>query len=133
MGKQYLGVKDGRLAECPNSPNCVSTQTDQSDKQMEPLPFHGDLNSTKETLKKVLQEMERTKVEIEEEHYIHALVITKLLRFKDDVEFYLDESSQQVHFRSASRTGYSDMGVNRKRMKAFTEAYYGYVEKEASS
>ncbi|MGP4076518.1 DUF1499 domain-containing protein [Halobacillus sp. K22] len=130
MGKQYLGVKDGSLAECPNSPNCVSTQTEQSDKYMEPLPFHGDLNSTKEILKKVLKEMDRTTVEGEEDQYIHAIVVTKLLRFKDDIEFYLDEADQQVHFRSASRTGYSDMGVNRKRMEAFTEAYYGYVEKE---
>jgi uncharacterized protein (DUF1499 family) len=32
------------------------------------------------------------------------------------VEFLIDPDGKLIHFRSASRTGYSDMGVNRKRM-----------------
>jgi uncharacterized protein (DUF1499 family) len=38
------------------------------------------------------------------------------LRFIDDVEFVFDDETKTVHFRSASRTGYSDFGVNRRRM-----------------
>jgi len=41
----------------------------------------------------------------------------------DDVEFHLDEATQTAHFRSASRIGYSDLGVNRKRMEEFTSLY----------
>jgi uncharacterized protein (DUF1499 family) len=48
---------------------------------------------------------------------------TRLFRFKDDVEFYIDADEGQVHFRSASRVGYSDMGANRKRYQAFKELY----------
>jgi uncharacterized protein (DUF1499 family) len=41
----------------------------------------------------------------------------------DDVEFLFDDDTTIVHFRSASRSGYSDMGVNRQRMTAIGEAY----------
>ena len=40
-----------------------------------------------------------------------------LLRFVDDVEFLLDDEAKTIHFRSASRTGYGGLGVNRKRME----------------
>jgi len=40
-----------------------------------------------------------------------------LLRFIDDVEFVFDDATKMIQFRSASRTGYSDLGVNRRRME----------------
>ncbi|ARI78175.1 DUF1499 domain-containing protein [Halobacillus mangrovi] len=130
MSKSYHGVKDGQLAECPNSPNCVSTQTEKSDKQMQPLPFTGDLAETRRRLKQILNDMDRTSIEMETDTYIHAIVTTKLLRFKDDIEFYLDEQEGLVHFRSASRVGYSDLGVNRKRMENISELYQRRNEEE---
>jgi uncharacterized protein (DUF1499 family) len=36
----------------------------------------------------------------------------------DDVEFVFDDESKTIHFRSASRIGYGDYGVNRDRMEA---------------
>jgi uncharacterized protein (DUF1499 family) len=33
------------------------------------------------------------------------------------VEFLLDDEAKTVHFRSASRTGHGDFGVNRRRME----------------
>lgn len=123
MSKQYLGVKDGRLSDCPNSPNCVSTQATDPEKQMASLPFIGDLIVTKAWVKKMINDMERTAIENESETYLHATVTSKMLRFKDDVEFYFDDKAKLVHFRSASRMGYSDLGVNRKRMECFTSEY----------
>ena len=38
-------------------------------------------------------------------------------RFTDDVEFFVEVESGRVHFRSASRVGRSDLGVNRERME----------------
>lgn len=40
-----------------------------------------------------------------------------LFRFADDVEFFLDEGTSTIHMRSASRVGYSDFGVNRRRVE----------------
>ncbi|SFJ61422.1 Uncharacterized conserved protein, DUF1499 family [Halobacillus dabanensis] len=123
MNRSYLGVKNGRLSGCPQTPNCVSTQTNQTDKKMSPLDFAKDLETTKQLVKEVLNQMERTTVVTESENYLHCIVRTKWIKFKDDVEFYFDEDTRTVHFRSASRVGYSDFGVNKKRMKEFTEHY----------
>ena len=53
----------------------------------------------------------------EDESYLHYEFTSLLLRFVDDVEFLFDDETKTVHFRSASRTGYGDFGVNRKRME----------------
>jgi uncharacterized protein (DUF1499 family) len=45
------------------------------------------------------------------------------MKYHDDVEFYIDSIAQQVHFRSASRAGYSDRGLNRQRYEALAMSY----------
>ncbi|WP_313122980.1 DUF1499 domain-containing protein, partial [Exiguobacterium sp.] len=74
-------------------------------------------------LLRILQILDRVKIVKEEGTYIHAIFTSKVFRFKDDVEFYFDEAAQVIHFRSASRVGYSDWGVNRKRMEDITRRY----------
>ncbi|MFS1512654.1 DUF1499 domain-containing protein [Chengkuizengella sp. SCS-71B] len=123
MPKVKLGVKDGKLAECPNSPNCVSTQTMDESKKLEPVPFTISNKKAMDKIIKVVEKMPRTKVVIQDNNYLHVTFTTKLFRFVDDVEFYLDEQEKVIHFRSASRMGYSDMGVNRKRMIEITKKF----------
>jgi len=36
-----LGVNEGKLTPCPESPNCVSTQSDSQDHKMEPIAWKG--------------------------------------------------------------------------------------------
>jgi len=59
----------------------------------------------------------RTKLVEEDESYLHYEFSSLLLRFVDDVEFLFDDETKTIHFRSASRTGYGDLGVNRQRME----------------
>lgn len=59
----------------------------------------------------------RTKLVDESDTYLHYEFTSLLLRFVDDVEFVLDDETKTIHFRSASRTGYGDFGVNRRRME----------------
>ena len=122
MGKRNR-IRQGALLPLPNKPNCVSTQTDQKKKRMRPLPFKGTLTATHQRLEEILHLMDRTTIKTSESDYLHAVVKSKVLRFKDDVEFLLDEQSRLVHFRSASRTGYSDLGVNQKRMEEISQLY----------
>jgi uncharacterized protein (DUF1499 family) len=42
-----LGVADGRLAPCPKTPNCVSTQASEDSQRMEPLAFEGGMDESK--------------------------------------------------------------------------------------
>ena len=107
-----LGVKDGKLAACPGTPNCVNSQNSGGKEKIEPLP----LVSIAE-IKGVVEGMERTTIVEETDSYLYAEFQSKLMGYVDDVEFYRDPNANVVHVRSASRLGKSDLGVNRKRVE----------------
>jgi uncharacterized protein (DUF1499 family) len=117
------GIIKGKLSELPSSPNCVSSQTKDKTKFVKPFKFKGNLDKTKKAIKKVLEEYGRIKIETEDMNYIHAVSTTKIMRFKDDLEFLFDEKEKLVHFRSESRVGHSDLGLNRKRYDKFVKLY----------
>lgn len=124
-GPSASGVHHGRLAPCPSSPNCVSTQTEDPKKHMEPLTYAGPMEAARERLLRVVRSMPGSRVVEETDTYIHVEFRSRIFRFVDDVEFYLDDEAKCIHFRSASRVGYSDLGVNRKRMERVREAFEG--------
>jgi uncharacterized protein (DUF1499 family) len=111
-----LGVKDGRLAPCKPTPNCVSSQADASDREhyIAPIAFRGSMQD----LRRAVESMERATVISAERNYLYAEFRTKLMRYVDDVELYYDEKQGVVHVRSASRLGRRDFGVNRNRVEA---------------
>jgi uncharacterized protein (DUF1499 family) len=105
------------LRICPEKPNCVSTQATDEGHAIAPFQYKKSRAEAKEALKAAIATLPRTKLVEEDESYLHYEFTSLLLRFVDDVEFLFDETTKTVHFRSASRTGYSDLGVNRKRME----------------
>lgn len=114
---ENLGATAGRLAPCADSPNCVSSQAPDERHAMEPLGFEGSAEEALERLEEVIEGMLRTRVVTRREDYLHAEFTSALFRFVDDVEFLVLPEEQVIHFRSASRVGYSDLGANRKRME----------------
>ncbi len=107
-----LGVRDGMLAPCKRSPNCVSSQANPSDEEHYIAPIHG----TMEAVRRAVEDFPRSKIIQEGEGYLYAEFRTKLLSYVDDVEFYFDGTV--IHVRSCSRLGRRDFGVNRKRVEA---------------
>ena len=120
---------DVKLAPCPSSPNCISSQAIEPDKYMAPLPYAGNTEASRSIVLSIIESMPRSKVVQEKENYIHAEFRSLIFRFVDDVEFLFDEEDKTIHFRSASRTGYSDFGVNRKRMQSISERYLLSIRK----
>jgi uncharacterized protein (DUF1499 family) len=120
-----LGVKDGKLATCPGSPNCVSSQAPASDSEhyIAPLAYSGDASTALATLKSIIQSTERTAIISESDNYLYAEFTSALMGFVDDVEFYLEPAAGVIHVRSASRLGQSDLGVNRKRVEAIRSQF----------
>jgi uncharacterized protein (DUF1499 family) len=118
-----LGVRDGRLTDCPASPNCVCTQATSASHRMPPIPFTGDLASTRARLRRAIESIPRARFVEETDHYFRVEFTTAILRFVDDGEFLIDEAEKVIHFRSASRIGHSDLGANAKRMKAVRTAF----------
>ena len=110
-----LGVKDGRLAPCRSTPNCVSSQTDRADAEhyIAPIAFRGRM----EELRRAVESMARSTVIAADRNYLYAEYRTALMRYVDDLELYYDERAGLVHVRSASRLGRRDFGVNRRRVE----------------
>jgi uncharacterized protein (DUF1499 family) len=111
-----LEVKDGLLAPCPSSPNCVASRADDQRHRIAPLCFTGDPDSAFARLKRLLRLRGDTKLMQENERYLRVEFRTRL-GFVDDGEFLLDPERRCIQLRSASRLGYSDLGKNRDRME----------------
>jgi len=112
-----LGVVNGRLADCPPTPNCVCTQSSDPQHHMEPIHFAGSPEEAMERIKAVIAAMPRSKIVTVNERYMHVEFTSRLFRFVDDVEFLIEPDTKTIQFRSASRVGRSDLGVNRQRME----------------
>ncbi len=119
---QDLGSVSGHLAECPPTPNCVSSFSKDSEHQIAPLRFSSPPEKLIRNLKAILQKTEGACIITADNYCLYAEFTSKVFRFVDDVEFLLDPQTQTLHFRSASRIGHSDLGVNRKRIESLKTA-----------
>lgn len=106
-----LGVRDGMLAPCKRSPNCVSSQANPADREHYIAPLHG----TMDAVRAAVRARPRARIISNKDDYLYAEFRTRLLRYVDDVEFFFDGRVIQV--RSCSRLGRRDFGVNRRRVE----------------
>lgn len=112
-----LGCTEGRLSPCPNSPNCVSSQSPDKSHYVEPLTYRGTLTQARKALVLVFGEWPNGEMVEVTDHYVHAKFTSRFFRFVDDVEFCIDDDLKMIHVRSSSRLGYFDFGVNRRRIE----------------
>ena len=120
-----LGPTNNQLAPCPETPNCVATQSALPTQLMPPLVYTDSLADAKARLLQVVQAAPRVTEIANQDNYLAFVFRSRLIGFPDDVEFYFDDTAKLIHFRSASRLGRSDLGVNRARMEAISEAFAG--------
>ncbi|HEY9134240.1 MAG TPA: DUF1499 domain-containing protein [Pseudomonadales bacterium] len=104
--------------QCPASPNCVSTEVSASDLKHYVKPFQ-TIDGSEETwvkIKKTVLSMPRTKIIKEDKYYLKAKVKSAVFRFVDDLDILFSPETKTLSIKSASNVGYSDLGVNRKRV-----------------
>ena len=118
-----LGLNNKLFSPCPGTPNCVSSQEKNSQYRIHPITFEGSLELAKERLHRVINSMRGTRILTQDVLYWHVEFTTQLLLFIDDVEFYFDGSQSLIHVRSASRQGYWDLGVNRRRVETIRSRF----------
>ena len=129
-----IGVTDGRLALCPDRPNCVSSMA-VGDKEhyVEPFAYSIEKRQARQVLQQVVVSQDRATIVDQSDEYLRLQFKSRIFRFVDDVEFYFPRNESLIHVRSASRVGHSDMGVNRKRIERirsqFREAADRIMEK----
>ncbi len=121
---ENLGVTaEGRLADCPDSPNCVSTSATTAEHSITPLTYSEDTAVAQARLVRLIKEMPGATIQTNNPGYIHAVFATPIMGYLDDAEFYFDEATSEIQLRSAARLGQSDMGVNRERMESIRAAF----------
>lgn len=116
---QNIGNLEGRLAGCPDSPNCVCSFETRDSHRIEPL------NANLARVQQVLMGLPEARIVTSSGNYLYAEFTSRIMGFVDDVEFLYDPDAGITHVRSASRLGYSDLGVNRKRIEAIRSALAG--------
>lgn len=102
-----------RFAPVPDSPNCVSSRANPTDRLHHVEPLRG---TSLAAVRRAMGELPRVELVEESGSYLHFVQTSLLFRFKDDVEF--EAEGDVVHVRSASRVGRGDLGVNRRRVEA---------------
>jgi len=117
---EQLGLQQGMLYPCPDSPNCVCSEA-HSQKNIEhavqAIPA-GD--GVWEALRRSMVDLGGA-IEFDDGDYLHATFVSPVFRYVDDVELRRDRSDERIHIRSASRAGRSDFGVNRNRVEQIVE------------
>lgn len=111
-----LGVRDGKLAPCPESPNCVSTEASDEGHATDPFVLKLPAEQAWPRVREAVEALPGTVVVRATGDYLHAESTTPLMRYVDDLELLLQADRGRIAVRSASRIGWSDMGANRERV-----------------
>ncbi|HWP00681.1 MAG TPA: DUF1499 domain-containing protein [Methylococcus sp.] len=115
------GRAQARIGDCPSSPNCVSSRASDASHRIAPFRFRGPVAEVRDALIAVL-EAEGMRVVQREQDYLRAEAVSRVFRFVDDVEFEILPEEGSIQVRSASRVGYWDFGVNRRRIERIRDA-----------
>lgn len=118
-----LGVRDGRLAPPPRTPNGVASEPPAGSHAIAALRFTGDADAAFARLRRIVESLPRARVVTVRDDYLHAEFRSRCLGFVDDAEFLLDRDAGKIQLRSAARLGYSDFGVNRARIEALRRRF----------
>jgi uncharacterized protein (DUF1499 family) len=112
------GLQNGKLATCPTSPNCVSSDVTDAKHYIEPLRLTAPAAEAWKVVQVVVADLPRTQIIVADESYLQAECRSRVFGFVDDLELQLRPQEKMIAVRSAARLGYSDFGVNRKRIEA---------------
>lgn len=121
---QAAGLVNASLTRCTTKPNCVcSEHIDDSEHYIEPVTHiqHADIKNMSKAIS-IIKQMNGTLQSVKK-NYIAASFSSSIFGFVDDFEIRVDPQQRLIHLRSASRVGYGDGGVNRKRVEVFKSLY----------
>lgn len=106
-----------QLEDCGWRPNCVSSNASNPRRRIGPWRLAAAPDDVWQAVRNLVSATPRTRIVAEKDWYLHAEVRSRRLGFVDDLELALDPGEALLAVRSASRLGYSDRGVNRRRVE----------------
>lgn len=118
-GRRPPNLEDpkGHLTPCPSSPNCVSSDAGDTAHYVDPLRLVVPEERAWPAVRTAVLALRGVHIVSETAVYLHAECRSALFGFIDDLELLLRPGDGVIAVRSASRLGYSDLGVNRRRVE----------------
>ncbi len=123
------GLQNNQLKPCPDSPNCICSE--QQSEHALPFQQYG-IGAIRSAIEESIIQQGGKIIKVEND-YFHAEYTSKWFKFVDDLEVRIDQDKQMAHFRSASRTGYYDFGVNQKRIEELKKLIILSLTRNASN
>ena len=113
-----------QLKACPDTPNCINTEYPEKTSQHVPPLVYDETKADKvmTMAKNIILQMGGSIIK-EEPNYLATAFTSMIFRFVDDFEVRNDIKHHSLQIRSASRTGYSDFGVNKRRVEEFSKQF----------
>ena len=112
-----LGIRNGRLSDCPQTPNCVSSDAPQTDDHYI-APIEDPAGTKWAVLIDRVGALNGARIVETTDTYARFEFASGLFGFVDDVELHRRPDAGQIAVRSASRVGRGDLNANRKRVEA---------------
>jgi len=112
-----LGVHNNRLGACPAAPKCVSSDENRPAHKVSPFEIVVPAAEAWRIVRSLVSDLPRTQIVTATSDYIHAECSSRIFGFIDDLELHLRASQGIIAVRSVARLGYSDLGVNRRRVE----------------
>ncbi|MEM7309142.1 MAG: DUF1499 domain-containing protein [Planctomycetota bacterium] len=119
-----VGLVGGQLRPCPSPARCVNSNADEG-ATVPPFPYLGDPDESFQALVALVADDPNAELITVERDYAHAVYRTPVLRFADDLELKLEREQDAIHVRSSSRVGYSDLGMNHRRVEDLRARWKG--------
>lgn len=111
------------MLSCPDSPNCVSSQSTKKSQYVEPFPVLTSPENDLHKIAEIIESLPRTEITSQTPTSLHAIFRSKVFKFQDHIDFVYNPEKNQIEVRSAAQTGYYDFGVNRKRVNTLRSKY----------
>lgn len=116
-------TKHRGLPACPSTPNCVSSYAQDKAHYIAPLSYTVSDETAWQTVVRTVKSLPRNKIIQQSDGHLRLEVVTMIFRFVDDVDLVLDAENNKIQIRSASRVGYGDFGVNRRRVERIRKLF----------
>jgi uncharacterized protein (DUF1499 family) len=112
-----IGLTENGLNKCPEKPNCIVSMGQGENHTVLPIKYETSRPAAVNLLQSIVSSMPGAEIVTATDNYLYAEFRSRILKFVDDVEFFFPLEESVIHYRSASRLGYYDFGVNVKRME----------------